>query len=113
MALLNEAAHGHFNGLREAINALDDDLRGEAARLSATGLSDQAGHDPATQQQEALMQANLILKAFHQRHIQARMRILDARIAATPADDVEQVNALQREKISLRKANATPPTLAF
>ena len=113
MALLNEAAHGHFNGLREAINALDDDLRGEAARLSATGLSDQAGHDPATQQQESLMQANLILKAFHQRHIQARMRILDARIAATPADDVEQVNALQREKISLRKANATPPSLAF
>ena len=39
------------------------------------------------------------------------MRSLDARIAATPRDDVATLNKLQSEKIALRKSHATPPTL--
>ena len=36
---------------------------------------------------------------------------LDARIAATPQDDVATLNRLQSEKIALRKAFAQPPVL--
>jgi len=105
MALLNEAAHGHFNGLREAVSALDDDLRTEAARLSAESY---AGRDD---EKDILPRANTILKSFHARHVQAQVRRLDSRIAATPRDDVAALNALQAEKIALRRSHATPPTL--
>ncbi|MEN9653858.1 MAG: hypothetical protein RL303_1578, partial [Verrucomicrobiota bacterium] len=105
MALLNEAAHGHFAGLREAVNALDDELRTEAARLSAESY---AGRDD---EKDILPRANTILKSFHGRHVQALMRSLDARIASTPRDDVAALNRLQSEKIALRKSHATPPTL--
>lgn len=107
MALLNEAVHGHFNGLREAINALDDDLRTEAARLSALAF---AGSED---DREVLHRANAILKAFHVRHVQTLMRSLDSRIASTPADDIARINSLQSEKIALRKTHALPPTLSF
>lgn len=105
MALLNEAAHGHFNGLREAISALDDELRTEAARLSAESY---AGRDD---EKDILPRANSILKAFHARHVLAHVRRLDSRIAATPRDDVAAINALQAEKIALRRSHSTPPTL--
>lgn len=106
MALLNEAAHGHFTGVRDALNALDDELRTEAARLSAESY---AGFDEA---KDILPRANTILKSFHARHVQTQMRRLDGRIAATPRDDVAALNALQAEKIALRKSHATPPVLA-
>ena len=105
MALLNEAAHGHFAGLREAVNALDDELRTEAARLSAESY---AGRDD---EKDILPRANTILKSFHARHVQALVRRLDGRIAATPRDDVATLNALQAEKIALRRTHATPPAL--
>ncbi len=105
MTLLNEAANGHFNGLREALNALDDDLRTEAARLSAEGFSG------SEEEKEILPRANTILKAFHFRHVQALMRSLDSRIASTPVDDVTRLNVLQSEKIALRKSHALPPVL--
>ncbi len=105
MALLNEAAHGHFAGLREAISTLDDELRTEAARLSAESY---AGRDD---EKDILPRANSILKSFHSRHVQSLMRSLDARIASTPRDDVATLNQLQSEKIALRKSHATPPSL--
>lgn len=105
MALLNEAAHGHFAGLREAVNELEDGLRTEAARLSAESY---AGRDD---EKDLLPRANTILKAFHARHVQSLVRALDARIAATPRDDVATLNRLQSEKIALRKSHATPPSL--
>jgi DNA primase len=105
MMLLNEAANGHFNGLREALNALDDDLRTEVARLSAEGFSG------SEEEKEILPRANTILKAFHSRHVQALTRSLDSRIASTPVDDVARLNALQSEKIALRKSHALPPIL--
>ena len=105
MALLNEAAHGHFNGLREAVNALDDELRTEAARLSAGSFADRED------EKDVLPQANTILRSFHSRYFQGLVRGLDARIAATPQDDVATLNRLQSEKIALRKAFAQPPVL--
>lgn len=105
MTLLNEAANGHFNGLREALNALDDDLRTEVARLSAEGFSG------SEDEKEILPRANTILKAFHARHVQALTRSLDSRIASTPVDDVARLNVLQSEKIALRKSHAHPPIL--
>ena len=106
MALLNEAIHGHFQGIREAVSALDDDLRGEAAKLSAVPQVDADKHE------ELLLRANTILKAFHQRQLQQQTRRLDARIAATPREDVAALNALQSQKIALRKAFAAPPALS-
>jgi plasmid stabilization system protein ParE len=105
MALLNEAAHGHFAGLREAISTLDDELRTEAARLSAETY---AGRDD---EKDILPRANSIMKSFHSRHVQALMRSLDSRIASTSRDDIATLNQLQSEKIALRKSHATPPTL--
>ena len=105
MALLNEAAHGHFAGLREAISALDDEMRTEAARLSAESY---AGKDD---EKDILPRANSILKSFHGRHVQTLMRSLDARIASTSRDDIATLNQLQSEKIALRKSHATPPSL--
>ena len=105
MALLNEAAHGHFAGLREAISTLDDELRTEAARLSAETY---AGRDD---EKDILPRANTILKSFHGRHVQTLMRSLDSRIASTSRDDVATLNQLQSEKIALRKSHATPPSL--
>ena len=105
MALLNEAAHGHFAGLREAISTLDDELRTEAARLSAETY---AGRDD---EKDILPRANSILKSFHSRHVQTLMRSLDARIASTSRDDIATLNQLQSEKIALRKSHATPPSL--
>ena len=105
MSLLNEAANGHFNGIREALNSLDDELRTEAARISAETYG--GGDDP----KELLPRANTILKSFHQRHVLRLVRNLDSRIASTPPDDVAQLNALQSEKIALRKSHALPPTL--
>jgi DNA primase len=106
MALLNEAVHGHFHGVREAINALDDDLRVEAARLSSVPQVDTDKHE------ELLLRANSILKAFHQRQLQGQTRRLDSLIASTPREDVAALNALQAQKIALRKAHTTPPTLS-
>ena len=105
MALLNEAAHGHFAGIREAISALDDEMRTEAARLSAETY---AGKDD---EKDILPRANSILKSFHARHVQTLMRSLDARIASTSRDDIATLNQLQSEKIALRKSHATPPSL--
>ena len=105
MTLLNEAVNGHFSGLREAINALDDDLRSEAARLSAESY---AGLD---QEKDLHPRANTLLKAFHSRHVQTQMRSLDSRIASTPPEDVVRLNALQSEKIALRKSHALAPTV--
>jgi len=106
MALLNEAAHGHFQGIREAINALDDDLRTEAARLSAeTFLGLEKDSD-------LLPHVNGILRAFHQRQTQMQVRRLDALIAATPSAEVERLTQLQAEKMALRKNNAQPPALS-
>ena len=106
MALLNEAVHGHFHGVREAINALDDDLRVEAARLSSVPQVDTDKHE------ELLLRANSILKAFHQRQLQGQTRRLDSLIASTPREDVAALNALQAQKIALRKAHTTPPALS-
>jgi len=106
MALLNEAVHGHFQGVREAINALDDDLRDEAARLSSVPQMDTDKHE------ELLIRANSILKAFHQRQLQVQTRRLDSMIASTPREDVATLNTLQGQKIALRKAHTTPPSLS-
>ncbi len=106
MALLNEAAHGHFTGIREAINGLDDDLRTEAARLSAQTF---AGKD---EDKDLYPRINLILKAFHARNLQAIVRGLDARIAATAPSDVASLNRLQAEKIALRKSHFQSPSLS-
>ena len=106
MALLNEAAHGHFTGIREAINGLDDDLRTEAARLSAQTF---AGKD---EDNDLYPRINLILKAFHARNLQAIVRGLDARIAATAPSDVASLNRLQAEKIALRKSHFQSPSLS-
>jgi DNA primase len=107
MALLNEAVHGHFSGVREALNALDDDLRTEAARLAAGSFS------PAEQPDEVLPHVNGILKSFHTRHTQALVRALDARIASADKADVASLNALQTEKIRLRKLHGAPPSLSL
>jgi hypothetical protein len=106
MALLNEAVHGHFQGVRDAINALDDDLRDEAARLSSVPQVDSDKHE------ELLIRANSILKAFHQRQLQGQTRRLDSMIASTPREDIAALNALQAQKIALRKAHTTPPSLS-
>ena len=87
------------------MSALDDELRTEAARLSAESY---AGRDD---EKDILPRANTILKSFHARHVQALVRRLDGRIAATPRDDVATLNALQAEKIALRRTHATPPAL--
>jgi hypothetical protein len=107
MALLNEAVHGHFSGVREALNALDDDLRTEAARLAAGSFS------PAEQPDEVLPHVNGILKSFHARHTQGLVRMLDARIASADKADVATLNALQTEKIRLRKLHGTAPALSL
>ena len=106
MALLNEAASGHFNGIREALNSLDDELRTEAARISAETY---AGGDDA---KELLPRANTILKSFHTRHVQTLVRSIDSRIASMSPDDVAGLNVLQSQKIALRKSHALPPTLS-
>ncbi len=105
LALLNEAAHGHFKGIRDAINALDDDLRQESARLDALVNYD---HD---QDPEIRIRINHILKAFHQRQLQTQNRKLDALIASTPSSDVTTINSLLAKKIELRKNNTVPPSL--
>ena len=107
MALLNEAVHGHFSGVREALNALDDDLRAEAARLAAGSFN------PAEQADEILPHVNGILKSFHARHTQGLVRSLDARIASADKTDIATLNALQTEKIRLRKLHASPPVLTL
>ncbi len=106
MALLNEAAHGHFSGVREALNALDDEMRTEAARLSAESLLG------LEKESDLLPHVNGILKGFHQREVQMQMRRLDALIASTPAHEVAQITRLQTEKMALRKKHSTPPSLS-
>lgn len=107
MALLNEAVHGHFSGVREALNALDDSLRTEAARLAAGSFN------PAEQADEVLPHVNGILKAFHTRHTQGLIRAIDARIASADKSDVAALNALQTEKIRLRKLHGSAPALSL
>ena len=107
MALLNEAVNGQTEELKAALASLDDAMRTEAARAAASGFTDHARPD------DVLASANAILKAFHQRHVQARQRTIAARIAALRSDDVEGLRALQTEKIALRKAGATPPVLTL
>jgi hypothetical protein len=105
LALLNEAAHGHFKGIRDAINALDDDLRQESARLDALVNYDN-DQDP-----EIRIRINHILKAFHQRQLQTQNRKLDSLIASTPSSEVTTINSLLAKKIELRKNNTVPPSL--
>jgi hypothetical protein len=106
MALLNEAVHGHFSGVREALNILDDDLRTEAARLAAGSFN------PADRADEVLPHVNGILKSFHTRHAQGLIRSLDARIASADKADIGTLTSLQTEKIRLRKLNISPPSLS-
>ena len=54
---------------------------------------------------------NAALRSFHSRHILSRIRTLDARIASLPAGDLDSLALLQREKIGLRRALQTPPSL--
>jgi len=56
---------------------------------------------------------NGILKSFHARHTQGLIRAVDARIASADRTDVAALNALQTEKIRLRKLHGAPPSLSL
>ena len=62
---------------------------------------------------EVLPHVNGILKSFHARHTQGLVRMLDARIASADKADVAALNALQTEKIRLRKLHGTAPALSL
>lgn len=89
---LNEAVHGHFSGVREALNILDDDLRTEAARLAAGSFN------PADRADEVLPHVNGILKSFHTRHAQGLIRSLDARIASADKADIGTLTSSRRRR---------------
>jgi hypothetical protein len=105
LALLNEAANGHFKGLREAVSVLDPELQTEVAKLSSNTSQDN------DQDGELKSRINRILKSFHQRRIQIQTRQIEAQIASTPSTEVDKINSLLTEKIKLRKESLTPPSL--
>jgi len=107
MALLNECVNAQATELRDAMATLDGDLQTEAARMAASGIVDAGRAD------DILAAANSILRAFHQRHIQSRLDLIAARIAALGAEDIEGLRALQAEKIALRRLGLTPPLLTL
>ena len=104
-ALLSEAMHGEYDTLRGALGRLEPELQATAASLA--GEPSEAGLD----QEGRRAVLNAVLRAFHARHIQTRLRTLDARIAAHPSDDTEGLLLLQRDKIALRQALPRPPRL--
>ena len=104
-ALLNEALHGEFDNLRAALGRLDADCQAIAARIAAEPS------ESAADETERRTIMNTVLRSFHDRHIQARLRALDARISSHPPGDAEGLLLLQRDKITLRRARAQPPTL--
>lgn len=104
-ALLSEALHGEFDNLRSALGRLDSDSQATAARMSGEPLGEQVDET------EVRRMLNAALRSFHSRHILSRIRTLDARIASHPPGDLEGLGQLQREKIELRRALQSPPSL--
>jgi hypothetical protein len=104
-ALLNEALHGEFDNLRAVLGRLDADSQATAAQVSGEPLGEQVDESEVRRMLESA------LRSFHSRHIQSRIRALDARIASHPPGDLDGLSALQREKIQLRRALQSPPSL--
>ena len=104
-ALLNEAVHGEFDTIRGALGRLDAACQATAAALNAEPLGAEVDES------DKLRSINGVLRSFHARHIQARLRAIDARIAGLPATEIEALNLLLREKIELRKLLNQPPQL--
>jgi DNA primase len=104
-ALLNEAIHGEFDNLRSVLGRLDAESQTAAAKLSGEPLA------ASVDESEVVRMLNAALRSFHQRQIQSRIRTLDARIASLPPGNLEALDRLQREKIELRKALQSPPSL--
>ena len=104
-ALLNEGLHGEFDNLKSVLGRLDPDSQHTAAQVSGEPLGEQVDES------EVRRMLNAALRSFHSRHILSRIRTLDARIASLPAGDLDSLALLQREKIGLRRALQTPPSL--
>lgn len=103
--LLNEAVHGEFDGLRAALGRLDEESQQAAAQVSGEPLGAQVDET------ELRRMLNAVLRSFHSRQVLAKVRTLDARIAAHPPADAAGLGALQREKIDLRRSLQSPPQL--
>lgn len=104
-ALLNEAIHGEFDSIRGALGRLDDACQHTAAQIAAEPSVEKVDEE------EQRRIVNGVLKSFHSRHIQSRLRSIDARIAVLPPTEIDALNLLLREKIDIRKTLINPPAI--
>jgi hypothetical protein len=104
-ALLNEAIHGEFDSIRGALGRLDDACQHTAAQIAAEPSVEKVDEE------EQRRIVNGVLKSFHSRHIQSRLRSIDARIAVLPPTEIDALNLLLREKIDIRKTLIKPPAI--